>query len=77
MVTIQDTISDQKQGFFYMCHPTDRIENTTAFGTPVVSTGWNKSAHTLHQTNPFILIKRKSTILIYSFCYSQYIGKLY
>ena len=30
------------QGFFYMHHPTDRITHTTAFVTPVMSTGWNE-----------------------------------
>ena len=30
------TLSDSKQLFFYMHHPTDRIAHTTDFVTPVV-----------------------------------------
>ena len=30
------TLSDKQQGVVYMHHPINRIEHTTAFGTPVV-----------------------------------------
>ena len=36
-VTSWVTISSYQQDFFYMNHPTDRIEHTTAFVTPVVN----------------------------------------
>ena len=41
------------KGFFYMHHPTDRIEHTTAFVTPVVE-HW---------------LKKKDQVLVYSLIY--------
>ena len=37
-------LSINKQGFFYMHYPTDRITHTTAFVTPVVEHGARNSS---------------------------------